>query len=230
MSLSDRAWTNASLHDVVLAWVRAEREKLQSEFLYHVPGFISQRYFSILLDNADVSNHIENRDRLRLLYCRRNTFFTEIPPDTIWHKVSSLTNDDLSELYIINHGEWVSPGEDNNELLRVAQRNKKPLVEPPSKWDPPVLWGHDKSGPFTILEGNNRLTAYAGSDRSELDIDVFVGLSPMKCLWHRPDNCGMIMQDLIPPSPDWIGPLHAWLHAMQNRQFSPIRDPEGAFG
>ena len=74
MSLSDRAWTNASLHDVVLAWVRAEREKLQSEFLYHVPGFISQRYFSILLDNADVSNHIENRDRLRLLYCRRNTF------------------------------------------------------------------------------------------------------------------------------------------------------------
>jgi hypothetical protein len=37
-------------------------------------------------------------------------------------------------------------------------------------------------GPFTIMEGNNRLASYAFSDRTDLDIIAFIGLSPLRCL------------------------------------------------
>lgn len=40
------------------------------------------------------------------------------------------------------------------------------------------LWGHDRSGPYTILEGNNRLTAYESTGRTgKLSLPVLVGLS-----------------------------------------------------
>jgi hypothetical protein len=53
------------------------------------------------------------------------------------------------------------------------------------------------NGPFSILEGNNRLTAYACSTHSGLNTPVFVGLSPMRCLWHLVDRTGPLMQDLL---------------------------------
>ena len=50
------------------------------------------------------------------------------------------------------------------------------------------MWGHDRGGPFTILEGNNRLIAYASTaPRPALEVSVFIGLSKSPCFWHRAD-------------------------------------------
>lgn len=46
----------------------------------------------------------------------------------------------------------------------------------------PILWGHDKGGPFAILEGNKRLIAYTAGARAGIDIPVLIGLSSMRYL------------------------------------------------
>jgi hypothetical protein len=61
----------------------------------------------------------------------------------------------------------------------------------------PILWGHSKAGPFTIIEGNKRLIAYAATGETTINIPVLIGLSPMRCLWHILDQAPPIMQDLI---------------------------------
>jgi hypothetical protein len=128
----------------------------------------------------------------------RNVFVVEIPPDTEWFEVRYLTDDDLGELRAVNFGDWTVP-EERNELSKIAMRKQLPLRVYPSNWEPPILWSHSRNGPFAILEGNNRLTAYAGSGRSDLKIPALVGLSPMACVWHISDHCGFLMQDLIRP-------------------------------
>jgi hypothetical protein len=110
--------------------------------------------------------------------------------------VHSLTDNELGDLHVVNYHVWNDPA-DKNELAKVAARKKTQLQSDPSRWEPPIFWGHDKNGPFAIIEGNNRLTAYAASGRSDLNIPVFVGLSPMKCVWHILDNAGPLMHDLI---------------------------------
>jgi hypothetical protein len=111
--------------------------------------------------------------------------------------VHSLTDNELGDLHVVNYHEWNDPA-DKNELAKVAARKKTQLQSEPSSWEPPILWGHDKNGPFAIIEGNNRLTAYAASGRSGLNIPLFVGLSPIKCIWLILDNASPLMQDLIP--------------------------------
>jgi hypothetical protein len=129
------------------------------------------------LDQPNLDDPEENRARLRLFYLTgRCVFIVEIPPDTEWYVVHDLTDNELGELHVVNYQEWNEP-EDKNELMKVAARKKIPLREPPSAWQPPILWGHSPTGPFTIIEGNKRLTAYAGSGQSDLRIPVVVGRS-----------------------------------------------------
>lgn len=152
---------------------------------------------SQLLDNPDLNNAEENRARLRILYLSgRYVFVLEIPPDTEWYDVRNLTDADLSELHTVNFGDWSNPA-DRNDLRTVAARKPLELKALPSEWEPPILWGHDKKGPFTIFEGNSRLTAYAGSGRSGLNIPVLIGLSAMRCHWHLADSAPLLIQDLI---------------------------------
>jgi len=125
----------------------------------------------------------------------RAAYFVEIPPDTEWYEVDALTDAELSELHAVRHQDWIDQA-DRNELSKVAARKRLPLRLQPSNWFPPILWGHDRSGPFTILEGNKRLTAYAGSGQTGLRIPVYVGLSSLACVFHFPDNCQVLMQDL----------------------------------
>jgi hypothetical protein len=46
----------------------------------------------------------------------------------------------------------------------------------------------DQSAPFTILEGNHRLTADVRSGQSGLNIPVLVGLSKLSCVLHILDT------------------------------------------
>jgi hypothetical protein len=186
MSLEAKEWTPASLHKVVLAWLRAERAILVQRANWSADK-------AELFDEPDIFNADQNRERLHLLYEYRWPLLAEVPPDTKWFEVR-LTDAEIPELHAINHQEWTNPG-DKNELAKVAARKRLPLTSEPSSWESPVLWGHDRRGPFTILEGNHRLTAYVRSGQSCLDIPVLVGLSPAKCKWHLLDEVGVLLQD-----------------------------------
>jgi hypothetical protein len=183
-----------NVHHVVRAWLRAERDSYVAQVQPRTG--LSVPEIAALLDNADLGNPDQNRARLRLLYWTRNVFVLEIPPDTEWYEVWNLKHEHTGELLAVNHANWTDPA-DKNELHNVAKRKAKPLRKELSEWEPPILWGHDRSGPFTIMEGNNRLASYASSGRTDLDIPVFVGLSPLKCLYHLPDQTGPLIRDTL---------------------------------
>jgi hypothetical protein len=149
-----------------------------------------------LLDRPDILDPIQNRTRLRLFYVARAACFVEIPPDTQWFRVERFTHDDIGSLYAINRRDWRSKA-DGNELVSVAKRKLIPLRQDPVHWEPPILWGHQSEGPFTILEGNSRLVAYVNSGRTDLNISVLIGLSGLPSYWHVPDDAAPLMQDML---------------------------------
>jgi hypothetical protein len=180
------------MHHVVLKWVRAERYG----HLTTAVGSAAVASAAPLLDHPNLDDAQENRARLRLLYQARIRFVVEVPPDTVWFRVENLVYADLNEIYAVNYPGWTDPA-DNNELLKVGLRKQLPMTTPPSQWEEPILWGHENTGPFSILEGNHRLAAYAGSGRTDLDIPVVIGLSPMACVWHVFDKAHVLIQDMI---------------------------------
>lgn len=188
MSLARGAWSPASLHTVVAEFLQAERHKLV--------GLTPEQ--AKLMDQPDTADPIANHSRLRLLYRWRLLLMVEVPPDTEWLEVHSLTEDDFPNLLVIDRCSLVPAGVDNRLDRASLVLDKGPLKTPPSQWCRPILWGHSKDGPFTILEGNHRLLAYAGhSAGSGLSVPAFVGLSPTPCFWHRPDPAMMLGNDLI---------------------------------
>jgi hypothetical protein len=79
------------------------------------------------------------------------------------------------ELRSINHMSWISPS-DENELEKVALPATEDCWEPKDEWSP-ILWGHDRTGPLTIVEGNHRMTALARSENPDgVALVAFVGL------------------------------------------------------
>lgn len=189
MSLEQKQWTRVSIHHVVLAWLRAERDtRLVSLIAGNLPQILLNPGLDALLNKADLNDLVQNHARLRMLYLYRNVFVVEIPPDTEWYELRNLTDAEIDELYVINLPEWNDPG-DRNELRKVAARKPQPLRAPPAQWESPILWAHDRSGPFTIIEGTNRLTAYVSAGQSGLDIPVYVGLSPMAFYFNINDQC-----------------------------------------
>jgi hypothetical protein len=194
MSLAEMVWTRVPMHSMVLAWLRAERDGYVAQVLQ--TAGVSQVQLRQLLDKANIQDADENRARLRLLYWARNLYVLEIPPDTEWYEVCNLKHEHIGELLAVNHEAWTDPS-DRNELPKVAVRKGKPMRTPLSEWQTPILWGHHRSGPFTIIEGNNRLASYARSGQVDLDMPVFIGLSPMKCLYHLPDQSGPLIRDMF---------------------------------
>jgi len=189
VSLANQAWPSVSVHEVVAALVRAEREKV-------VPLLPPQ--LLTVVDHPNTADASENHLRLRVLYYFRLMMLAEVPPDTEWYRLAHLVDGDLASLLVI--GRCGMDGQDDqNELTKAALRlPPQPLRVPPSQWDPPILWGHDKGGPFTILEGNHRLMAYlTGPTPHGLDVPVFVGLSPTPCFWHLPDPARILGNDLF---------------------------------
>jgi hypothetical protein len=196
MSLAEKTWRRVAIHDAVLAWLRAERTKIAIRCTNSkLPRLLWDEKLDALLNQFDLDDAEQNHARLRLLYLIRSMFVGEIPPDTDWYAVDSLTDDDLPELRAVNHQDWTDP-HDENELPKVALRKQFALQSTPDTWESPILFGHDKAGPFTILEGNNRLTAYARSGQSGLSIPVIVELSQLPCIWHIVDKTTPLLYDL----------------------------------
>ena len=195
MALAMKKWTPVSVYRVIAAFLIAEREtNVQQRFVD--PGLISAAEVARLLDAPNIDNPEENFFRMRMLYRIRNVFFGEFPPDTVWCNVENLTDAELSQLHVVGRCGWDDVTHDRNELLQVVQRREEPLQAPPDRWGPIVLWGHTRTGPFTIVEGNHRLVAYAGSARAELDIPVLIGLSNNNFFFNLADFPRLLLHDL----------------------------------
>jgi hypothetical protein len=185
MALADKTWTPVNRAEVILEWCRAERDsRLVGTILsYEMPAFDE------LLRSGDVGDPAANQERYRRLWNSRGPILEEIPQDTEWYDVTHLTDAELCELRVIYHCDWDDLETHRNELRRVAALKPEPLQKLPAEWERPILWGHTKSGPFTILEGNHRMIGYASQKPPPgLSISVLVGLSPRTCnYWHIVD-------------------------------------------
>jgi hypothetical protein len=140
---------------VVLAWQRAERHWFSND-----PH--STAHLDAFLNSPDLEDADQNRERRRLLDLIREPLLRWIPADTEWYRVDSLTDAEFGELRAIFSAPWTDLARDRNELLLVARRRNLALFSDPASWDTPILWGHQKQGPFTIIEGNNRLAVATG--------------------------------------------------------------------
>jgi hypothetical protein len=194
MALANMNWTEIGIHHVVLEFLRCEEKTTK---------FPTPPQWQPVISNPNLNDPLENQKRLRLLYIPRAIFMIEIPPDTTWFEVGSLTANELGELYVSakHNSEWDAAG---NQLERVA--SAIPVIDlraPPSAWPGRIiLWAHDRNGPFTILEGNKRMLAYKqATSPPPLELDVYVGISQSYCYWHYadPDYCvGNDLQDMEP--------------------------------
>ena len=119
---------------------------------------------------------------------RPGALLGRVPGDTQWFDLKFLREEHFGHLRAINFSDRNSP-EDMNELEKVALRRREPLLTPVAGWERPIPWGHERSGPLTIIEGDHRLSALAGTvvARRSCAIPVLVGLSPSLCHWHLPD-------------------------------------------
>jgi hypothetical protein len=171
MSLAGGIWQPVSIHTFALEFLRAERDTFLAQLRAARPNLISDRELVDLLEKADLANPTHNQARLRLLYLMRSIYIGEIPPDTTWYEVHSLTDDDLPTLYVTRHQTWTDPA-DNNELLSVSARKNEAAKSPPAHWKRVILWGHDRVGPFAIIEGNHCLVGYVSSKSRGMNIPV----------------------------------------------------------
>jgi hypothetical protein len=199
VGLRDQNWNGVSFHSVVRDFLLAERDKLAELYPPWLP----------LVDAPNLSEALENQRRLRLLYLRRLMFTVEIPSDTVWFE-TRLTQDDMGQLYVSarHNRRWDAAG---NLLGQVEQVERLEFKALPHRWKRIILWGHERAGPFTILEGNHRLLVYAYSNPPPLDIMVYVGLSSSHCFWHRLDPTERVGADLIKPNISVV-PANDWLY------------------
>ena len=174
--LAGEAWAPCTFDAVVLAFLKAEWEK------WGLGRFADRE----LVDRADLADAAHNAARLRLLQVR-GPLLQHVPADTEWFEVRHLRAHHLWQLRNIHHIDW-SEHSSANELLETARARPEPLRGAPEGWEP-VLWAHHRHGPFTILEGNHRLTALAGAlpQHQDYRMVAYVGLSAQPCEWHRLD-------------------------------------------
>jgi hypothetical protein len=179
LSLAGEVWEPANLNAVCLVFLKAEWYKHPDN---------SRGQYSNLLESPALGDANEDQIRSWLLAKTRDPLLWYIPSSTDWFMVKHLRRRHFTELHVINHSDWTSSA-DRNELLKVSRRRPEPLYGPSTSWASPILWGHSKAGPFTILEGNHRLTALAGStDSPEMPLIVYIGLSKSMCHWRLLDH------------------------------------------
>jgi hypothetical protein len=132
VALADMVWTEISVHSVVSEFLRAERDS----FNFYPPWLG-------IIDNPNLNDPLENHRRFRLLYIKRGNFMIEIPPDTKWYEVESLTKNEIDELYVSagHNSQWDHAG---NKLDQVAKAVRLSLESSPDAWARIILWGTPK--------------------------------------------------------------------------------------
>jgi hypothetical protein len=177
-TLAEETWLSCSAHEMTLTFLRSEWANCPT---------ISANWDHRLIAQCDIANRIDNNLRAQMLWSIRGALLQQIPGDTQWFRVQYLRRIHFSELRVINYPTWNS-ATDMNELEKAARRMPQEIWRGTKDEWSPILWAHDPEGPFTIIEGNHRLTALAqpGNDVG-LELVAYVGLSSNRCNWHLPD-------------------------------------------
>jgi hypothetical protein len=180
-------------------------EFLKNEF--HHPAFHRDReHFARLVVDADTSNEEQNALRRALLFRVRGHMWRELPPDTRWYQVQ-LEERDLGQLRVFPRAQWRKLATGQFRLADVVERIRSRQyvgkitefvarvqslsyrLRSESDCSSVMLIGMGDGQPYTIIEGNHRLTAalLASPDVLRNHFRVFCGLSPHmdRCCWYK---------------------------------------------
>lgn len=176
MALVNKVWHEVPVHEMIVEFLQSERDEL-------VKHLTEEEMETV--DSPNTLDENQNHARDGFLWSIRGGLCEKIPLGVKWYKVEHLTDEELPELHVIARvGIWAALGADNNLMRAAALIPVEPLRNTPEDWNHPILFGHVRDGPFTILEGNHRLTALASRPHRPFERTVVIGLSPNPCYWH----------------------------------------------
>jgi hypothetical protein len=180
---------------------------LESEFFQEEYKEYREIYADLVL-NPDLSDARENAIRRALLFHRRGRLWRELPPDTEWWEVE-LQPEDVKRIRIFARNHWLRYGAPTFLLLdavenvrsRIADHSKDPFIvklrslstemAQDAQYSSVILITINDSAPFTILEGNHRMTAAAllSPETVNSRFRFICGFSPRmaECCWYRAD-------------------------------------------
>jgi hypothetical protein len=171
-------------------------EFLKNEF-YQEDFHRDRAKFEAIVMNPDLSDDLENSLRRALLFRRRGHMWRELPADTEWWVVE-LEAGDLNKVRVFPRANWRKVSNGSFWLSDIVQRIREgrfggrtaefvakiqslsySLRRQPDT-SSILLIGIDETHPFTILEGNHRLTAavLASADLTQWKFRVLAGFSP----------------------------------------------------
>jgi hypothetical protein len=179
--LDTETWTPSSYDAVVLAVLKADWKRRH----------LNERGDPRLILEPDLLNPAHNTTRFGLLHGLDGLLWESVPQDTAWFEVRHVGVHHFGQLRHIHHLKWsVHSASKTNAVLEIApiRRERMRPSAVPDAWRP-VLWGHSRDAPLTILDGNHRLAALAQDLRAYRDLKLvcYVGLSRALAVWHRPD-------------------------------------------
>jgi hypothetical protein len=163
-------------------------EFLRNEF-YRDEFHRDRKSFEHLVLHADIANETENKLRRALLFRRRGHMLRELPPDTQWWEVS-IEPHDLELLRVFPRAQWRQIASGSFLLRDIVDRirskqfsgrtrdfiSKVQALSYRLRTDRTrscvLLIGIDELAPFTVLEGNHRVTAALLADE-ELVLNRF---------------------------------------------------------
>src|SRR4051812_8991400 len=171
-------------------------EFLKNEF-YEEEFHNDRERFRRLVMEADVTNQGENAIRRALLFRRRGHMMRELPSDTQWWE-TELEQQDLARVRVFPRAQWrrVADGSFfiNDIVARIRNNGIRPAdqdfakkiqalsasMRESARGTAVMLIGIDETLPFTILEGNHRMTAalLLSEDVACSNFRVLCGLSP----------------------------------------------------
>lgn len=180
-------------------------EFLKNEF-YHGEFHRDRDRFEQLVMKADINNERDNALRRALLFRRRGHMWRELPADTQWWQIEFET-EDLELIRVFPRAQWRRVSRGNYQLTDIARRIKSEKfagktgdfiakvqalsyrMRTQHNNSSVLLIGIDESHPFTILEGNHRLTAamLVSPEIVRSRFQVFCGLSPnmARSCWYE---------------------------------------------
>lgn len=181
-------------------------EFLRNEF-YQNEYHHDRHQFEHLVMEPDYSNAAENALRRALLFRRRGHMWRELPADTKWYEVE-LEQKDVEMVHVFPRAQWrklshgsfciteivksVRNGGHKNAghaVIAKIQQLRYRLQANEHAHGAVLLIGMDESSPFTVLEGNHRLTAalLVSPHVMQKRFRVLCGFSPrmVQSCWYR---------------------------------------------
>ncbi len=180
-------------------------EFLKNEF-YQEEFHRDRENFEQLVLEANITNETENALRRALLFRRRGHMWRELPLDIQWWEVEFDTSD-LKLLRVFPRAQWRRVADGSFLLRDIVERIRTKhftgrtrdfiskvqalsyRLRVEKDTSSVLLIGVDEQKPFTILEGNHRLTASLLANQGVLNtrFRVFCGFSPHmnECCWYE---------------------------------------------